>query len=147
MMMPAAERMENALALGESDAFACEELTQRRIVGHTHDRPRDFKWEMQVADDPPESRRSRRISAKRHFQNRLVFLRDDVNDFLGHKDSGAIGERSLQRKAELTPILRDSAPAALREYEAIDGDSHDKKRAITIRQGSVNEFQRVQNRK
>jgi hypothetical protein len=147
MMMPAAKRMEDALALGEGDVFSREKLTQRRIVGDTHDLAGDFEREMQVADDPSEARRSGRIGAECDFQDWLIFLCDNVNAFVALEDRGVVGERSLEDETELMPIFGNPAPATLGEHEAIDGDSQNGQCAIPLGEGGVNEFQRVQNRK
>jgi hypothetical protein len=147
MMMAAAERMKDALALSEGDVFAREKLPQRGIVGDTHDRAGDFEREMQVADDPTEARRSRRIGAECDFQDRLEFLCDEVNAFVAREDSGVVGEWSLEGESELTSVFGNPTPATLGEHEAINGDTQNGQCAIPIREGGVNEFQGDQNRK
>jgi hypothetical protein len=147
MMMPAAERMKDALTLGEGDVLAREKLPQRGIVGDAHDWAGDFKRKMQVADDPAEACGGGGIGAERDFEDGLILLRDDVHAFVARKDGCMIGERSFQRETELPPVLGDSAPAALREHKAIDRNAQRGKSAIPIREGGVDEIQGDQKRK
>ena len=139
--------MEDALAGREGDVFPLEELAHGGVIDDADERADDFDLEVQVADDPTETRSGRSVGAKSNLEDRLVFLRDDVNSGVIGEDGGVIKERGFEGEAEFTAILGDAAPAALGKNQAIDRDAQCGKSAVPVREGGVDEVQGNQNRK
>lgn len=139
----AAERKKDAGAGDECDALALEKQPQRGIVSDAHDFVGDLDLEMQVADHPAETRG---LNRNPHFQNRLVFLRDDETRLV-LKNCGTVRERPIEIEAKLATILGDPAPAPFRERESVNRDARDRERQVWFGDGLVNDFQRLQNRK
>ena len=140
MMMRAAERMEDALARDEGNVLAVEKLTQRGIVGDAHNGSRDFEREVQIADDPAESRGCRSVGAEGDFEHGLVFLRNHIRNRVCLENEGAVGDRRVEVESKFDAILRDASPASFRKSEAFDGNADRRERAIPFEKRSANDF-------
>ena len=130
MPVSAGERVEDALARGESDVLAVEKLAHGGVVGDTDYFAGHFDLEMKVADHPAEAGGGGGVGAEGDFEDGFVFLREDVGGGGAVKNSRAVGERGFEVEAEFLPVFGDAAPAAFREGEAFDGDASDGQGAL-----------------
>ncbi len=122
--MPATDRMEHAFTGRESQLFAREQLSQRRVIRDAHHLIRDLDLKMEIPDQPTHARRLTPIPQttirNAQFQHGFIFLGNYVNGALARKDRRSIHQRFLEIESKFTSIFRHAAPAPLGEGQTID---------------------------